>query len=164
MLSSNGIWGDQCIEYCLSMIELLILDFGGVCTYSPSEAIALGLDPADLAAAVRPEAESVAQQAREAGIVIAILSNELSKEWGQFVPLLQAVDHVVCCSDNGIYKPDRRAFQRCLLLSGFTAERALVVDDHPDNVAVAASIGMRSVLFNAANKDPWGEVKAALND
>ena len=142
---------------------MLILDFGGVCTFTAAEVIALELEPSDLASSVRPEAEAVVQAAKAAGSQVAILSNELSVEWVGRVPLLQQVDYVVCCSDNGIYKPDRRAFQRCLLLSGAEAEKTLVVDDEADNVTVAASLGMTAVPFESALEDPWKQVKELLD-
>ncbi len=144
------------------MIELLVLDFDGVCTFSASELV----DRAGvtLAATVRPQAEEVVTLAQERGVAVAILSNELSRGWIDDVPLLGAVDHVVCCSDNGIYKPDRRAFQRCALLAGVLPEQTLVVDDHPDNVTVAASLGMEAILFDLGLNDPWLPVNRMFDD
>lgn len=144
------------------MIELLVLDFDGVCTYSASELIERG-SAQPLAGAVRPEAEGVVASAQNQGIAVAVLSNELSQDWISDVPLLAAVEYVVCCSDNGIYKPDRRAFQRCALLAGVRPKHTVVVDDHPDNVNVAASLGMTAVLFESALEDPWKQVKELLD-
>lgn len=143
-------------------VELLILDFAGVCTPSASELITSGSDTS--AISIRPECEAVVSAAQAAGITVAILSNEISREWADNVPLLSTVDHVVACSDNNIFKPDRRAFQRCLLLTGAEAERTLVVDDSSDNITVASSLGMKTVRFDSTNpEESWREVTEALS-
>lgn len=151
--------------------ELLILDFDGVCTFSTAELMA-GPAPSSPTGSngtmswsevIRPETTDIVAAARRSGVVTVILSNEISQAWADEIPLLGDVDHVVACSDNGILKPDRRAFQRCLLLTGHRADATVVVDDHPDNVAVARSLGMRAVLFDPA--DPaagWERVMAKL--
>ena len=142
-------------------VELLILDFAGVCTPSASELITSGSDTS--AISIRPECEAVVSAAQAAGITVAILSNEISRDWADDVPLLSTVDHVVACSDNNIFKPDRRAFQRCLLLTGAEAERTLVVDDSSDNITVASSLGMQTVLFDASDPTAsWQEVRDAI--
>ena len=146
------------------MPRLLILDFGGVCTLSAAELIGLDVDPADSTAAMRDGAEEMVQAAQAAGALVFVLSNELDAQLVSSVPLLQAVDRVVLCSDNGIYKPDRRAFQRCLLLAGVEAHEAMMVDDHPDNVAVAESLGIAPVLFDPSMVDPWKSVREVLHD
>ncbi len=145
------------------MIELLVLDFDGVCTYSAAELIGRGA-ARTLADAVRPEVEDLVQAIRRGGVAVAVLSNELSQDWIADVPLLAAVDHVVCCSDNGIFKPDRRAFQRCVLLAGVSPESTAVVDDSRDNVTVAGSLGMTAILFDASLDDPWKPVKELFDD
>lgn len=126
--------------------RLLILDFDGVCTFSAGELVARG-EVVALAAAIRPEAEEAVAAAQQAGVSVAVLSNELDRAWVAEVALLQRVDHVVACADNGIYKPDRRAFQRCLLLAGTDADHTMLVDDDPDAVRVAASLAISSLLF-----------------
>lgn len=143
-------------------VELLILDFAGVCTPSATELIEAG-DNATTEIIVDEGAMNIVRFAQEADVTVAILSNEISRGWATTVPLLAEVDHIVACSDNNIYKPDRRAFQRCLLLSGAPAERTLVVDDEADNVTVAASLGMRTVLFDRSNAErSWDLVRQAL--
>jgi len=143
-------------------VELLILDFAGVCTPSAAELITSGSGTS--AISIRPECEAVVRAAQASGITLAILSNEISRDWADNVPLLSTVDHVVACSDNNIFKPDRRAFQRCLLLTGAEAERTLVVDDSSDNITVASSLGMKTVRFDSTNpEESWREVTEALS-
>jgi len=132
-------------------ISLLILDFDGVCVRGLGEAVSSDSYATDDASVARPEMSLLVATARERGTVTVILSNEINTSWSTEFPILERVDHVVNCADNGILKPDRRAFQRCLLLTGKNAESALVVDDDPDNVNVAESLGMRSILFDRMN-------------
>ena len=56
-------------------------------------------------------------------MAVAVLSNELDDDTVETHPVLRAVDHVVACN-TGIQKPDRRAFQRVLLLTGVGPEQA----------------------------------------
>jgi HAD superfamily hydrolase (TIGR01509 family) len=140
------------------MTRLLVLDFHGVCTLSPAELIAASVDPGDLAASARPEAREVVAAAKGAGISVMVLSNELDPEWADRIPMLTEVDKIVACSDNGIFKPDRRAFQRCMLLAGADPGQTCVVDDGADNVAVARSLGATAVHFEASEPNPWGPV------
>lgn len=144
-------------------VELLILDFAGVCTPSVSARISAGGRAAS-EISVRDGCEELVRSAQRSGVVVVILSNEISLDWIDTMPLLGIVDHVVACSDNKIFKPDRRAFQRCLLLTGVDADHTLVVDDESDNIAVADSLGMHTVLFDEA--DParsWTQVADELS-
>jgi FMN phosphatase YigB (HAD superfamily) len=139
--------------------DLLILDFEGVCTPTVSQRIADPDLPLEHAAAQR-----VVERARSAGLTVVILSNEIDPGWIATHPVLADADHIVNCADNRIFKPDRRAFQRCLLLSGATAERTLVVDDDPDNVTVAASLGMTALRFDPDDvSGSWAAVDLELS-
>lgn len=132
--------------------RLLILDFDGVCTLSADELVARG-ELTALAETIRPEVEAVVAAAQGAGVLVAVLSNELDRSWSAEVPLLQRVDLLVPCADNGIYKPDRRAFQRCLLLAGVAAEDTMLVDDDPDSVRVASSLAISARLFTPTDAE-----------
>lgn len=109
-------------------------------------------------------AVSTIELAQSVGVQVAVLSNEIGADWAKEYPVLELVDHVVNCADNGIYKPDRRAFQRCLLLSDSRAERTLVVDDHRDNTTVAESLGMQVVLFDTTSPvDSWANIQGVMS-
>ncbi len=141
--------------------RLLILDFDGVCTYSHHEIISNEIDVAELSDLIRPSVQEIVVAAQAAGVVVTVLSNDLPRAWLDRVELLQRVDHVLLGTDNGILKPDRRAFQRCLLLTGAQAENTVLVDDHLDNVTVARSLGM--IAFHFAAGFDWTPVKDALD-
>lgn len=143
-------------------VELLILDFAGVCTPSASAYLASG-ERATGSMVAHPGCEELIRRAQRAGVTVMILSNEISADWEASLPLLSVVDRVIACSDNNIYKPDRRAFLRCVLLSDATAERTLVVDDEPDNITVAESLGMQTVLFDETDLEAgWTAVAKHL--
>jgi HAD superfamily hydrolase (TIGR01509 family) len=140
--------------------RLLILDFDGVCTYNHREIVSNEIGVSDIQNLIRPGVSELINMAQARGVVVAVLSNDLPPSWVDELELLQRVDHVVICSDNGILKPDRRAFQRCLLLSGIEAENTVLVDDHADNVTVAGSLGMEAFHFDAGFA--WTPVMEAL--
>ena len=131
-------------------IELLILDFAGVCTPAPNELLdASPTGPVP----IRPGIIDLVSSASGRGVIVVVLSNEISTEWVLDEDLFGSVDHVVSCADNKIWKPDRRAFQRCLLLTGKRAEQTLVVDDEDDNIVVARSIGMHALHFDVGDPE-----------
>lgn len=145
-------------------IRVLLLDYGGVCTLSTGEFVAAqGRDGCSSVVAAqdatRPECRPVVARARAAGICVAILSNEIDRSWAMSVPLLDEVDHIIACSDNGLLKPDRRAYQRALMVTGSSADQVLFVDDEPENVAGARAVGIEALLFDVDRAaDCWAEI------
>jgi putative hydrolase of the HAD superfamily len=140
--------------------DLLILDYGGVCTLSHAEFLDhIGSDTSG----DRPGSLAAIARAHAAGITVVVLSNEIDQSWITNSAVLSQVDHVLACADNGIFKPDRRAFQRAALVTGCAADRTLVVDDEIDNVRGAQAAGMTALLFDTANpEDSWESVDVAL--
>lgn len=140
--------------------DLLVLDYGGVCTLSHAEF----LDHASFdTAGDRPRSLAAIADAQAAGVTVVVLSNEIDQSWITNSKVLSQVDHVMACADNRIFKPDRRAFQRAALITGCAAERTLVVDDEIDNVRGAQAAGMSALLFDTANpEDSWEAVEVAL--
>ena len=145
-------------------IRVLLLDYGGVCTPSTREFVA-AQDPHGCSPVVaeqdttRPECRSVGARARAAGICVAILSNEIDRRWAASVPLLAEVDHIIACSDNGLLKPDRRAYQRALMVTGSSADQVFFVDDEPENVVGARAVGIEAMLFDADRAaECWSEI------
>lgn len=131
----------------LGSFDVVVFDFDGVCTPSTSEFIA---NPTDLAT-LRPELSSTIEQFRSRGSQIALSSNEFDRQWITDIAGFPDFDHIFLGSDNRIFKPDRRAFQRVLLSVGCEASRCLVIDDDENNCQAARSIGCRAVHFDPAD-------------
>ncbi len=155
------------------MAPALILDFDGVCTRSARELTAdSASDGSELSGSIadiiRPEAVAAMTTAKAAGMTTVVLSNDLDRSWLDGLELEECTDHVIVGSDNGIFKPDRRAFQRCLLVADCRPEWSLVVDDQADNIAVADSLGIRTVLFDtespSAISASWAIVHRHIDD
>jgi putative hydrolase of the HAD superfamily len=142
--------------------DLLVLDYGGVCTLSHRE-LADGpvVDPVN---AERDESLRAVLAAQAAGLKVVILSNEVDRAWAEHSPVLAQVDHILPCTDNGILKPDRRAYQRALLVTGCRADRSLFVDDEIDNVRGAQAAGLEAILFDITDPTAsWHEIREALS-
>jgi putative hydrolase of the HAD superfamily len=58
-------------------------------------------------------------------------------------------DAVFFSNEEGVKKPDARAFEVALERMGLPAGEVLFVDDHPDNVAAAADLGLMTHRFEA---------------
>ncbi len=130
-------------------IELLVLDFHGVC-FEPRTG------------EIDPTAAQLTADAEAGGIATAVLSNELDDRTIASTPLLQQVAHVVSCT-TGIQKPDRRAFQRVMLLASADAARTVVVDDAPENVRGAEAAGATAIWFDRTDRaGSWTRVRRSL--
>jgi FMN phosphatase YigB (HAD superfamily) len=61
--------------------------------------------------------------------------------------------HVVFCSgDEGIVKPDPRAFAQTLERLEVKPEEAIFIDDTPEHVDAARALGLRAVVFTTAER------------
>lgn len=122
-------------------------------TMSLTDYMKLLYDPPDNAL-IRPGATDAVERAFAAGMNVSVLTNDLKAfhgpDWQGGIDLLQRVDHVVDCSDTGILKPDARAFQRALDITGFGRSQVLFVDDQKLSVAGAGEFGIDAVWFDLA--------------
>ena len=112
---------------------------------------------------IRPACTRVVDQAFAAGLSVSVLTNDLSAfhgpEWQAGISLLQRVDEVIDCSDTGILKPDPRAYQRAMEITGFGPDRILFVDDQPLSVEGAIEAGIEGLWFDIASPDrSWRRV------
>lgn len=124
--------------------EVVVFDFDGVCTPTSGEFIASSRALAPL----RPMLSSVIAALRALGSKVALLSNEFDRQWISDIADFPDFDHVFVGSDNRIFKPDRRAFQRVLLAVGCDPQGCLVIDDDDTNCHVAQSIGCHAICFD----------------
>lgn len=117
---------------------------------------------------IREGAVSVASLARQAGLNVSVLTNDLrafhGREWERRIPFLRDIDHIVDCSDSGFLKPDPRAYEQAIDIVGAVPQRILFVDDQPLNVEGALAVGLDSMWFDIANAEQsWRDVAAKLS-
>jgi putative hydrolase of the HAD superfamily len=100
----------------------------------------------------RPEALATVTAVREAGLRVAVLSNELDLFNGAAfrneLPILALMHAIVDATYTGILKPDGRAYQAAADALGVPITRCLMVDDQPRNVAGALAAGMQAEWFD----------------
>ena len=116
---------------------------------------------------IRPEWVELIADAQEAGVIVAILTNDLShfhpQAWIDRMQVLRRVDHLIDLSATDYLKPDPRAFEEALSVLNLGAEAVLFVDDQPFNLTGAHDAGIDTVQFDVT--DPAtsvGEVRRRL--
>jgi len=65
----------------------------------------------------------------------------------QLHDFMDLFDVSIFSAEVGMRKPDARVFNLVLERLGVRAEEAVFVDDFPNNIAAAAAVGLRTVLF-----------------
>lgn len=112
---------------------------------------ARGADPMPV---IRPEAIAAIDRAHDAGIALAILSNELDLFYGadfrSKLPFLQKFDVIHDATYTHILKPDRRAYEACIDALGTVPGHCVFVDDQARNIAGAKAVGMQTVYFDVS--------------
>jgi HAD superfamily hydrolase (TIGR01509 family) len=85
-------------------------------------------------------------------IEVWCLSNDLA-EWAKKLrdrfKLARYIRGFVISGDVGLRKPDPAIFHHLLHQTGVSANEAVFVDDNPRNLASAAKMGFRTILFSA---------------
>ena len=119
---------------------------------------------ADPEAAIRPEAQRAIQIAGDAGVRLAILSNELDLFYGADfrlkLPQLDRFQTIVDATYTKILKPDPRAYRLVLDRLSLDAGSCVFVDDQERNIAGALACGFQTVLFDV--RQPSGSYAKAL--
>lgn len=64
--------------------------------------------------------------------------------------ILQMIDNYVVSGDVGLVKPDPAIFRLVLDRFGLRPEQTTFIDDNPDNVSAAISLGMKGIVFTDA--------------
>ncbi|WP_050627923.1 HAD family hydrolase [Bradyrhizobium viridifuturi] len=113
---------------------------------------ARGADPDTV---IRPEATRAINLAADAGVRLAILSNELDLFYGADfrtrLSILKRFDTIADATHTGILKPDPLAYQSVLDELALEADNCVFVDDQRRNIAGAVTCNMRTVLFDVRN-------------
>jgi len=109
----------------------------------------------DPATAMRPEALSAIAKAKQAGVRLAILSNELDLFYGrdlrEKLAFLKDFDTIIDATYTGILKPDPRAYAFVTDALQLDAAQCVFVDDQLKNIRGGEAAGMRTVLFDVRN-------------
>jgi len=136
--------------------DVVVFDYEGVCTPSSREFIEH--ERGELRP-LRPELCGVIEELRIRGAALVLLSNEFDREWVAAIEDFPHFDHILVGSDNRIFKPDRRAFQRVLHVLGCQPTACLMVDDDETNVRVARSIGCEAIQFDTEDiAGSWAKI------
>lgn len=102
--------------------------------------------------AIRPEALAAIDRAHQAGIKLAVLSNELDLFYGKALReklgFLNKFEVIVDATYTGILKPDPRAYGFVTTALNIAPGDCVFVDDQPKNVAGAIAVGMQAVQFD----------------
>ena len=103
----------------------------------------------DVAAVIRPEAQATIAAAKQAGIRLAILSNELDlfygKDFRARLPLLSEFDVILDATYTQILKPDARAYASCAQALGLAPAHCVFVDDQIRNIQGGRAAGMQCI-------------------
>ncbi len=104
---------------------------------------------------IRSEVAIVINEAKENGLKLAILSNELDifygKELRSKLQILKHFDTIVDATYTGILKPDPRAYQLAWDGIGLSASECLFIDDQKRNIDGALAVGLACVQFDVMN-------------
>jgi len=107
---------------------------------------------ADAELVLRPEARDAILRAKQAGLKLAILSNELDLFYGvefrKRFPLIQLFDVIVDATYTKILKPDPRAYEQVLAELGLDRVDCVFVDDQKKNIEGAEAVGLPYVHFD----------------
>ncbi len=90
---------------------------------------------------------------KQAGYPLYALSNWPAEKYHQVrhrFPFLEWFEAVIISGEVGLAKPDPRIFHLALQRIGRPAEECLFIDDSAENIAVAHSLGFRTVHFTGA--------------
>ena len=102
---------------------------------------------------LRHELVDYVRTIRSAGLSTGIVTNnvvEFGDHWRAMLPVEELFDVVVDSCEVGIRKPNPAIFTTALDLIGAAAHEVIFLDDHPDNVAAARELGIRSIHVDGA--------------
>jgi 2-haloacid dehalogenase len=93
---------------------------------------------------------AILREVRRAGIRTYALSNWSTETFPgtrALYPFLDEMDGILISGEVKVGKPDPAIFREFLARFGLTAAETVYIDDRPENVAVAADLGIRAVQF-----------------
>ncbi|OGZ33816.1 MAG: hypothetical protein A3I88_03480 [Candidatus Portnoybacteria bacterium RIFCSPLOWO2_12_FULL_39_9] len=103
-----------------------------------------------------PEMIELARQIKSKGIKIFILSNnfvERANYYKQNFPFLEEIFNKIYYSfETGFVKPNPEAYKKLLADNNLQSEECIYFDDSAENVETANNLGIKSFLFEGADK------------
>jgi putative hydrolase of the HAD superfamily len=119
-----------------------------------------------LAAVIRPEAERLVTEAKQQGVKLAVLTNELESltgaDWIASIPVVRLFDAFLDATHTRISKPDPGAYRLALAALGLPAEAAIFIDDQIKNIRGAEAVGIRSIQLDLRNPNAAFDTARAL--
>ena len=101
---------------------------------------------------MRPETLGLIAAAHEAGIRLAILSNELDLFYGaglrSRMACLRHFETIIDATYTQLLKPDPRAYALCLQALRLPPQQCVFVDDQARNIEAARAVGLQAVWFD----------------
>lgn len=110
---------------------------------------------------VRPGARALIRDAKAAGIKVGVHTNDLTSfhdpEWIARMTILDEFEAMVDGRTDGVYKPDRAAFELMAQRMGLDSAQIVFIDDQPVNLRGAAECGMQCVHLDPTDPAPGFE-------
>jgi putative hydrolase of the HAD superfamily len=107
---------------------------------------------------LRPAAVALIHDAKAAGIRVGIHTNDLTsfhdREWLDKMTILREFEVMVDGRTDGVYKPDREAFDLMVQRMEMDATEIVFIDDQPVNIRGAEEVGMQCVLLDPTDPTP----------
>lgn len=91
---------------------------------------------------------------------IGLLSNDVS-EWSKYIVKKHDIgkyfDSMIVSGDVGYRKPDERIYNHIINDMNESATNCIFIDNKVENLQIAASLGMKTILFNRDNVEYHGD-------
>lgn len=116
---------------------------------------------------VRPEVAEIVEDVQRDGRCAGVLSNDLSTfmtpQWRATITVLRRATPVIDLGEQGVLKPDPRAYELGIAAVGAIPSDIVFVDDQPANVAAASDAGLVGVWFDVTDiADSVDRIRSAV--
>jgi putative hydrolase of the HAD superfamily len=139
----------------------LVLDRVGVTTGAGdlAEAITTRWE-STISVELYPWTVSVLAELEQRGIPVVVLSDAWPslRRWYRELSLDRYIAAMVISGEEGVTKPDHRAFDKARELLGSDVSEVIFVDDYPGHVRGAVDLGMRGLRLRHGDEEPAADV------
>lgn len=143
-------------EFCQQLCDFCSLDYNSKTEIEINEAMHKGVGE------MYPETLKVMNFLKHNNVEICLLSNALPN-LADTATALTCKKNIFVSYELGLLKPDIKIYQQVLKMLGVLPEEAIFVDDKPQNVEAAQSIGIHGIVFdkNTIAQEIAGKLKSA---